>query len=78
MIKRIYKPEARKRFLQGEQIFVLPCKVRFDNMWIQPYMIYMDEQNPEATFDRIIRYYEAYNCNAELGYYAAYYVKEDK
>lgn len=75
MIK-INKPEARKRFRQGEQIFVLPCKVRLGNPWVQPSMIYKDEQSPEATFDRIIRYFEFYNCNAELGYYASYYIEE--
>lgn len=75
---RIYKPEARKRFMRGEQIFVLPCKVRLGNPWIQPSMIYKDEQNPEATFDRIIREYEWYNCNKDTGYYAAYYVEVDK
>lgn len=76
MIK-IYKPEARKRFRRGEQIFVLPCKMRVDNVWQKPAMI-SKETYPDEPFDRIIREYEWYNCNAETGYYTAYYIEEDK
>ena len=76
MMVRMYKPEARKRFNAGEQIFVLPCKANINSPWFQMSMFAKDEREPERTFDRLVRAYEWANCNSELGYYTAFYREE--
>lgn len=77
--KRVNKPTARKMFNHGCSILLLPCKVKFENEWIRPYsMSLMTSEETENRFDRAVRTYEYFNCNAELGYYASYYVSEEE
>ena len=71
--KRIRKDEARRLYSDGETVYILPCKVYPDDNhpWIRPYK--MDIR----PFDEFVNEYEYYVCNtAELGFYAAYYIKE--
>jgi len=71
--KRISKGEARRLYNEGIAVYILPCKVYPDDNhpWIKPFK--MDFR----TFDEFVNEYEYYNCNiAEIGYYAAYYIKE--
>lgn len=68
--KKVNKAVARKLFRHGVEVYVLPCKCRFENEWVRPFLLQKTD-----TFDRIVSEYEYYNCNAELGYYCSYYVK---
>ena len=71
--KRIRKDEARRLHDDGTTIYLLPCKVYPSDKhpWIQPYK--MDDR----PFEKAVNEFEFYNCNiAELGYYAAYYIRE--
>ena len=71
--KRIRKDEARRLYDEGIDIYLLPWKVYPDDNhpWIRPYK--MDGR----SFDENVNEFEYYNCNiAELGYYAACYIKE--
>lgn len=68
--QKVNKAIARRMFRAGFKVYVLPCKVRFDNMWMPPFLLQKDD-----TFDRIVSEYEYRNCNAELGYYCSYYVE---
>lgn len=70
-VKKVNKAVARKLFREGKKVYVLPCKVRFDNVWIKPFLL-----QKTNTFDRLIAEYEYYTCNAELGYYCSYYVEK--
>lgn len=70
-VHKVNKATARKLFRKGVRIYVLPCKVRYDNPWIQPFLL-----QKTNTFDRIVLEYEFYNCNAELGYYCSYYAEK--
>lgn len=83
---RINKPTARRMFNKGYCVQLLPCKVNEnilqipeDNLgWLKPTEISLSTSNHEANhFDRTVNEYEYYNCNAELGYYAHYYVSEE-
>lgn len=70
LIYRISKQKARKFFLQGKSVFLLPCNTSFNNQYIHPQEIKKDCKN----FDDYISYYEFQNCNyVELGKYAAFY-----
>lgn len=82
--KRINKPIARKMYNHGCHILLLPCKVNdslvydYPNQWIRPTVINISKCTECSNkFDRTINEYEYYNCNAELGYYAHYFVSEE-
>ena len=85
--KRINKPTARRMFNKGYSIKLLPCKVSenvltgvpHDYDWIEPIEIplQISGHHEMNKFDRSVNEYEYYNCNAELGYYAHYYVSEE-
>ena len=81
--KKINKPTARKLYNNGITIYLLPCKVSetaltSKNSWVSPVEISLFTCTHSANkFDRTVNDYEYYNCNAELGYYASYYVTEE-
>ena len=78
--KRIRKNEARRLYDDGATIYLLPCKVYpdDDHPWIKPNELKKrDEYTIGNLFDKHIDAFEYYNCNAELGYYTAFYIKED-
>lgn len=85
--KRVNKATARKMYNHGCSILLLPCKVgesalyesTSQNHWVRPYsMSLMTSEEETNRFDRAVNTYEYYNCNAELGYYAHYYVSEEE
>ena len=82
--KRVTKPIARKMFNSGITIYVLPCKVKETALdcqsWIQPAIFDITSTQLDSLynkFDRAVNEYEFHNCNAEVGYYAHYYVTEE-
>ena len=84
--KRVNKPTARRMFNKGYNVQLLPCKVS-ENVFkvskkyyigVLPTEISLSTSSHEVNhFDRTVNEYEYYNCNAELGYYAHYYVNEE-
>ena len=81
--KKVNKPIARKLYNNGITVYLLPCKVSetaltSKNSWVNPVEISLFTCAHSANkFDRTVNEYEYYNCNAELGYYASYYVTEE-
>lgn len=83
--RQVNKPTARKMYNKGYDVALLPCKVSlrrlsdtYDYEWIQLVTINIKDSEHEVNkFDRTVLHYEGYNCNAELGYYAHYYVLEE-
>ena len=55
------------------QILIFPRKVNPDNKWIGPYII-NDKPLDKKEFYRRVSEFEFYNCNTELGTWAAYYI----
>ncbi len=81
--KKIHKPIARKMYNMGFSIYLVPCKCRFVDpdsnvkSWVTPFKILISECEEKMNkFDRTVDTYTYYNCNAELGYYPVFYVKE--
>lgn len=70
---RINKKKARNLFNKGEIIHLLPCKLNINNYWFPACAISLTSDI--KSFDGIVNEYEYYNCNYEMGYYCAYYVK---
>lgn len=71
---RINKAQARKQYNAGSTIYVLPCKVRFDNVWIHPFKM-SRQLLQDDDFDTVINCYEYYNCMNETGRRSAFYVE---
>ena len=81
--RKVTKPNARKMYNSGCTILLLPCKVsdsavNGSHPWVKPFEIsFLDTSESSNQFDRSVNLYEYYNCNAELGYYAHYFVSEE-
>lgn len=68
---RVSKPTAKKAFNQGEKIAVLPCKFGF---YLWQYRLITEKSVYNPDFDKFVNEFEYYNCSAELGKYAAFYL----
>lgn len=73
-IKRIDKREARKRFYNGENIYIEPCKINPASKWMTHPIINKKEALSGIFFDGLVDTFEYYNCNSETGTYASFYV----
>ncbi len=73
-MKQVYKPTARRLYLQGKTIYLLPCKVGLDSAWVKPYPI---SQSNGMSFEHAINEFTYYNCCPELGKYIHYYIEEE-
>ena len=61
----------------GCTIRLVPCKVSLNSEWVKPIDISLETSTEDCNkFDRAVNNFEYYNCNAELGYYAHYYVSD--
>lgn len=72
MIK-ITKGMARKLYNSGEEIMIIPNRVRADSMlasWIRK------PEQEEGDFDKLCNAIFYYNCSPETGTNLAYYAKE--
>lgn len=69
---RVNKQKARRLFNEGKDVLVYPALANLNSPWIHPCEInkYMTH-----TFDEIVTEFEFYQCNAEMGYYAKFYVE---
>lgn len=56
------------------EIYILPCKVRINNIWVSPYKIVA---NSLEGFQDECSKYMYYNCNSELGEHLNYYITEE-
>jgi len=80
--ERISKAAAFKLFCAGEALRVAPCKYRPDNQCILSDLtkdgmrsLGYDITSDDVLFDRFVNDYTYYNCNYEVGYYLAFYIK---
>ena len=75
---RVQKKTARKLYNQGLEILIVPNKVDPLNRWGIGYYANKDDGDGfERDFDKVVSYFEYYNCQYnELGKYAAFYAKE--
>ena len=75
-VKRIDKREARKRFYEGEDIYLKLCKINPTSEWVDDVIT-----NKRALrgffFDSLVNTFEYYNCNNKTGTYASFYVADN-
>lgn len=79
---RISKAAARKLFLAGNTIAIVPCKCDPDNKFFPAFTVnrrdkeefVIDEIGMKNYFDNMVNSFEFYNCqHNETGKYAAFY-----
>jgi hypothetical protein len=71
-LEQISKPQARKLFDEGKEIYVSPCNMKIFNSLGT--LLSVTKVNNNANFDRIVKSYENYNCNNnEVGKYASFF-----
>ena len=80
--EQVSKPTARKLFKQGRTIYLNSCNLMPGNIWqpLCPVTIDRDripglEATPEEQFKHTVNNFEFYNCDAERGRYANYYIQ---
>ena len=73
--KKITKPTAKKMYLSGKTIYLVPNKCSPTNdTWVQPTPI---SARMGKGFETVVNEYEYYNCNYECGKVAAYYIEQE-
>lgn len=71
---KITKALARKMYNNGEEIMIIPNRIRPNSMlavWIT-----RPADNPDASFDKLCNAIHYYSCSPENGMALAYYAKE--
>lgn len=71
---KITKALARKMYNNGEEVMIIPNKVRPNGMlasWTTK-----PTDDPDADFDKLCNAVFYYNCSPETGMNLAYYAKE--
>ena len=66
--EKITKTAARKIYTEGKRVYVLPCNMRTNSVWMSPMEIPTDRD-----FDKFCNEYQYYNCNSETGKRIAFY-----
>lgn len=72
-VKRVDKREARKRFSEGEDIYIEACNFNFANRRTTSLI----NNKRYYNFDIAVNLFEYYNCNSDAGTYASFYVADN-
>jgi hypothetical protein len=76
MFIKLNKKQARTVYNEGKKIIICPCKFNIYNpFYFNIFCMTIDTDN--GDFDKVVSNFEYYNCNHEMGYYAAYYMTEE-
>lgn len=72
-MRKVNKSAARKAYNEGKVVYLIPCKARVGVF--QPVAINIRNLDGH-DFDATVNTFEYYNCCADLGAYAHYYLKD--
>lgn len=70
---RVSKPTAIKLFKAKKKLYLLPCNASPHSPWNQFASITNDS---DQSFEQQVNAFEYYNCNSQMGKFAAYYVEK--
>lgn len=68
---KVSKADARRAFVQGRYVYLLPSKAAPGSIWITPTRIH---RSSGMTFECIVQNYSRFNCSKETGTRVNYYV----
>lgn len=80
--KRVNKKAARAAYINGLDIIITPCNLYPFGPWAPGYRLNkrsreafcLDDIGIKNDFENLLDSFIYYNCNAEAGYYPAYYI----
>lgn len=75
--RQIQRRTAKKLFLQGKTIYLLPCKLNIEKNNTIPVSTIKESDNNDNLWDIMIKFYITQYCNCELGRYPHFYIKLD-
>ena len=80
-ITRVNRAVAKSYFKKGATIYLYPCKANVNSMWysLAPSHIHFSDYESSDTdkvFECAVSMYEFYNCNADEGRYAKFFVAD--
>ena len=77
--ERIDKRKARKMYNAGQEVGIIPCKCNPASIWFNGFTMINDPSQEETRdFDSYVNEFEYFNCNAEMGRYAAFYLYKEE
>lgn len=78
-VKQVNKTTARKLYNEGKTIYMHSCNMTLNNPWTSPYDININGRYGLAntSFDSMVLDFQYYNCDAERGKYANFFVEVD-
>ena len=75
-VRQVSKTRARRLYEDGKTIYMLACKMRYNNVWQSPCPMNKKLRAWENhTFDTIVNEFTFYNCDNERGKYPCFFVK---
>ena len=75
-MERVSKSKAKRMFILGQSVYMLPSNVVLNNMWISPVEMQADVRSIES-FEKCCNNFSYYNCSAELGKNIHFYIQGD-
>lgn len=72
-VKQVNKRTAERMYNNKKTVFLLPCNVSMNSVWVQPFPI-TQAQNDDQSFMSVVNSYVYYNCIKELGRYPNYFI----
>ena len=77
MMQQVSKSTAKKFFEEGKTIYLLPSKMRFDNIWQAPCSVSINRTLPSIGFDfgGYVERYKHYNCDGQRGKDVHYFIQ---
>lgn len=80
--KRVNKKTARAAYINGLDVIITPCNLYPFGPWAPGYRLnkrsreafVLDHTGLINDFENLLNSFIYYNCNAEAGYYPAYYI----
>lgn len=71
MWKKISKNKAKELLKNGKNVFMMPCKMNPDGLYLKPCLL-----NNDVDFESQVNSCMYYNCNAETGKTLSFYILE--
>lgn len=72
-VKQVNRANARKAYNEGKTIYLNSCNMRLNNPWQGTFRANMRDY--DETFEACVNNFEYYNCDAERGKYANFFVE---
>ena len=72
---RVNKAKARSVYNENKKVYLLPCKVRPTNFFMNVKTSFIQLENAHMSFDEKVNAFEYYNCCENLGRYCSYFIE---